>query len=320
MDTKITSGYLLKLVSRSFALAIPLLDKNKRLAVETQYLLARVIDTIEDSPLSMDDKDTLIGAFNNILLTTDTEKLLAIKNIVHENTTSENDKMLVDNVQLVLDNFFTLDSKIQNISTTYLKEMGYGMLYYQDHDVETFEDLDDYCYYVAGTVGLYLTELVEIVDERELSRDYSKSFARFLQKVNIIRDAKEDLKENRIFWPKEIIGEFKIEDLFENPDYENQALLILDNMINNALAEFEQTIYYISSIDCKESKGYRNFTLVSAIMAFETLKLLRNNYDVFSGEPIKIAKKLTLEIIAKIKAGFYTDKELLGILSESKSI
>jgi farnesyl-diphosphate farnesyltransferase len=243
MDTKITSGYLLKLVSRSFALAIPLLDKNKRLAVETQYLLARVIDTIEDSPLSMDDKDTLIGAFNNILLTTDTEKLLAIKNIVHENTTSENDKMLVDNVQLVLDNFFTLDSKIQNISTTYLKEMGYGMLYYQDHDVETFEDLDDYCYYVAGTVGLYLTELVEIVDERELSRDYSKSFARFLQKVNIIRDAKEDLKENRIFWPKEIIGEFKIEDLFENPDYENQALLILDNMINNALAEFEQTIY-----------------------------------------------------------------------------
>ncbi len=320
MDTKITSGYLLKLVSRSFALAIPLLDKNKRLAVETQYLLARVIDTIEDSPLSMDDKDTLIGAFNNILLTTDTEKLLAIKNIVHENTTSENDKMLVDNVQLVLDNFFTLDSKIQNISTTYLKEMGYGMLYYQDHDVETFEDLDDYCYYVAGTVGLYLTELVEIVDERELSRDYSKSFARFLQKVNIIRDAKEDLKENRIFWPKEVIGEFKIEDLFENPDYENQALLILDNMINNALAEFEQTIYYISSIDCKESKGYRNFTLVSAIMAFETLKLLRNNYDVFSGEPIKIAKKLTLEIIAKIKAGFYTDKELLGILSESKSI
>ena len=32
--------------------------------------------------------------------------------------------------------------------------MGYGMVYYQDHTISTFEDLDDYCYYVAGTVGL----------------------------------------------------------------------------------------------------------------------------------------------------------------------
>lgn len=320
MDTQITSRYLLKLVSRSFALAIPLLDKNKRLEVETQYLLARVIDTIEDSPLNKEDKGTLINAFNDILLTRNTEKLLAIKNIIDENTTNENDKVLVDNVELVLDNFFAFDKNIQNISTTYLKEMSYGMLYYQDHEVETFDDLDDYCYYVAGTVGLYLTKLVEIVDEKELSIDYSKSFARFLQKVNIIRDAKEDLKENRIFWPKEALGELKIEDLFENKDYENQALEILNNMINNALSEFEQTIYYISSIDSKVSKGYRQFTLVSAIMAYETLKLLRNNYNIFSGEPVKIPKKLTLEIIAKIKAGIYTDKELLSILSESKNI
>ena len=48
MANKITTKYLLDLVSRSFALAIPLLDKNKKIKVEVQYLLARIIDTIED--------------------------------------------------------------------------------------------------------------------------------------------------------------------------------------------------------------------------------------------------------------------------------
>ena len=46
MANKITTKYLLDLVSRSFALAIPLLDKNKKIKVEVQYLLARIIDTI----------------------------------------------------------------------------------------------------------------------------------------------------------------------------------------------------------------------------------------------------------------------------------
>ena len=48
MGEKITTKYLLDLVSRSFALAIPLLDKNKKIKVEVQYLLARIIDTIEE--------------------------------------------------------------------------------------------------------------------------------------------------------------------------------------------------------------------------------------------------------------------------------
>ena len=48
MGEKITTKYLLDLVSRSFTLTIPLLDKNKKIKVEVQYLLARIIDTIEE--------------------------------------------------------------------------------------------------------------------------------------------------------------------------------------------------------------------------------------------------------------------------------
>ncbi len=198
--------------------------------------------------------------------------------------------------------------------------MSYGMVYYQDHEIETFDDLDDYCYYVAGTVGVYLTKLVKEVDDKELSTDYAKSFARFLQKVNIIKDVSKDLNENRFFWPNSLFENINIKDIFENEKYKDKALNILNTMVDNAISEFENTVYYITSIDDKVSKGYKEFTLISSIMAYETLKLMRNNYNIFLGKTVKIPKTLTLEIMAKIKMGVYTDKELLMLLAESKSI
>ena len=41
---------------------------------------------------------------------------------------------------------------------------------------------------------------------------------------------------------------------------------------------------------------------------------LYNNYNVFSGEPIKIAKKETMDIVAKAKANYYTNKKLEDLL------
>lgn len=49
-------------------------------------------------------------------------------------------------------------------------------------------------------------------------------------------------------------------------------------------------------------------------MAYKTLKTMYNNYNVFSGEPIKIAKKETMDIVAKAKANYYTNKKLEDLL------
>ena len=164
MGEKITTKYLLDLVSRSFALAIPLLDKNKKIKVEVQYLLARIIDTIEDSMHEVKDKETLITGFINILKTGDTKNLENFKKVVISKTINENDKILIENIDIVLKSFFNFPIEIKNMSISYLKEMGYGMIYYQDHSISNFDDLTDYCYYVAGTVGIYLTELTRLSD------------------------------------------------------------------------------------------------------------------------------------------------------------
>ncbi|MEI0747037.1 squalene/phytoene synthase family protein [Brachyspira pulli] len=316
MATKINTKYLLDLVSRSFALTIPLLDKNKKSKVEVQYLLARIIDTIEDSNHTKEDKETLITGFINILKTENTENLENFKKIVIENTINENDKVLIENINVVLKSFYTFKQEIKNISISYLREMGYGMIYYQDHPITTFEDLDDYCYYVAGTVGVYLTELAKMLDNLELDKEKAKSLGRFLQKVNIIKDAKIDYKEKRFFWPVTLFDNENPAPYFEDGAYMDKAMEVLSQMIESAMNEFRNSIEYIMTIE-KKSIGYRHFCLVATLMGYENLKLMKNNYNIFMGETVKIPRKNTLEIVTKVKADFYTNKKLEDLLEKA---
>ncbi|WP_300369373.1 squalene/phytoene synthase family protein [Brachyspira sp.] len=316
MATKINTKYLLDLVSRSFALTIPLLDKNKKNKVEIQYLLARIIDTIEDSTHNAEDKETLITGFINILKTENIDNLENFKKVIIENSINENDKVLIENADIVLKSFFAFKQEVKNISISYLREMGYGMIYYQDHTISTFEDLDDYCYYVAATVGLYLTELVKILDNLELDRDKAKSLGRFLQKVNIIKDAKLDYKEKRVFWPISLFDNENAAPYFEDGAYMDKSMAILVKMIESAMNEFKDAIEYIMSIE-KKALGYRHFCLVAVLMGYETIKLMKGNYNIFMGETVKIPRKNVLEIVTKVKADFYTNKKLEDLLEKA---
>ena len=316
MATRINTKYLLDLVSRSFALAIPLLDKNKKVKVEIQYLLARIMDTIEDSSHTIENKETLITGFINILKTENTSNLENFKNIVIEKTINNNDKILIEHINVVLKVFFSLNQYVKNISISYLREMGYGMIYYQDHNITTFEDLDDYCYYVAGTVGVYLTELAKTCDNLELDKEKAKSLGRFLQKINIIKDAKTDYKEHRVFFPLSLFDNENPAPYFEDASYMDKAMEVLDNMVKSTISEFKNSIEYIITIE-KKAIGYRRFCLIAVLMGYETLKLIRNNYNIFMGEPVKIAKKTTLDIVTKVKADYYTNKKLEDLLEKS---
>lgn len=316
MGNKITTKYLLDLVSRSFALSIPLLDKNKKIKVEVQYLLARIIDTIEDSMHEVKDKETLITGFINILKTANIENLENFKKVAISKTINENDKILIENIDIVLKAFFNFPIEIKNMSVSYLKEMGYGMIYYQDHIITSFDDLNDYCYYVAGTVGLYLTELARLLDRLNLDKEKAKKLGIFLQKINIIKDAKTDYKEKRVFWPSSLFDNENPAPYFEDVAYMDKSLEVLNKMIESAMSEFKSSIEYIMSIE-KKSQGYRRFCLISVLMGYETLKLIKNNYDLFTGKTLKISKKTTIDIVSKVKADFYTNKKLEDIIANA---
>lgn len=71
---------------------------------------------------------------------------------------------------------------------------------------ETFEDLADYCYHVAGVVGLCCIHIWGFHDERavEASIDCGLAF----QLTNILRDLSEDADLGRVYLPQEDLRRF----------------------------------------------------------------------------------------------------------------
>lgn len=69
-----------------------------------------------------------------------------------------------------------------------------------------FEELELYCYRVAGTVGLLTSPIFGYTDERALT--YAVELGIALQLTNILRDVGEDLRRNHIYLPLDEMERF----------------------------------------------------------------------------------------------------------------
>lgn len=69
-------------------------------------------------------------------------------------------------------------------------------------DIETEAELDSYCYYVAGTVGLMVIPILSESHHLEL-RETAIMLGKAMQITNILRDIGEDLEKGRIYISKE---------------------------------------------------------------------------------------------------------------------
>src|SRR5690554_6557640 len=209
-----------------------MLDDLLRIPVTIIYLQDRLLDNFEDEipedsislqeRLSMMDKVVeLFRPGNN-----DIEELAAEITGYARLMPEDSSKELTSNALLLREAYTELDDLVKEISFKWLEEMNRGMKKYLSKEVKTFVDLDEYCYYVAGTVGGFLTDIVIYYsnlseEERDsLLANYNAS-GQFLQKINLIRDIKEDL-ENRVkhFWPL-ISLNISIDKLMDERDQED---------------------------------------------------------------------------------------------------
>ncbi len=85
---------------------------------------------------------------------------------------------------------------------------------YHNKPIKTEEDLDEYCYKAAGTVGRMLLPIVASQSFKEnKSRlvEVGVELGKAMQLTNILRDVREDFKERRIYFPDESIEHFDVE-------------------------------------------------------------------------------------------------------------
>lgn len=73
---------------------------------------------------------------------------------------------------------------------------------------ETFEELDNYCYHVASTIGLLCNQLFGYPSKE--AKDYAIFLGKALQLTNIIRDVGHDGRKGRIYIPREELQRFGV--------------------------------------------------------------------------------------------------------------
>ncbi|CAG8720457.1 3031_t:CDS:2 [Dentiscutata erythropus] len=282
--TKQRCYYFLKLTSGSFADIIMDLDPKLRDLVCIFYLCLRGMDTIEDDmTLPINIKAPMLRSF--------------YKKIGQRGWTFTENRQLLVEFDVVIEEFLLLPKECQEIIINVTKQMGNGMTDFvsisarDKYSIITLKDFDKYCYYVAGLVGIGISDLFNsvgaIIPDTTKNFDTIISMGIFLQKLNILRDFVEDLKENRKFWPKEIWGQYvsEIEDLIliEN---KQKALNCLSDMVLNTLLHVPDCLNYLIQLD---DPGIFFFAAMPLVMGYSTLAFTFKNYDSYS-KVLKIRK------------------------------
>jgi farnesyl-diphosphate farnesyltransferase len=206
---------LLKEVSRSFYLSIRFLPSRIRPAIALGYLLARASDTIADAnSLAAGDRLKILNQLREQLFTMDVLLQCGLKECA-ERQPDGAERQLLERVEKILVCARELPQKDQGLLLEVLRNIMRGQIL----DIERFElasslrvlrspeELEEYIYLVAGSVGEFWTKLglqawsrySQVDDEKIilLGTEYGKG----LQLVNILRDYPQDLRLGRSYLP-----------------------------------------------------------------------------------------------------------------------
>jgi farnesyl-diphosphate farnesyltransferase len=296
--------WALQSVSRSFALTIPLVEEALLAPIMVGYLEARILDTFEDDigkrHVSLEERVHAMNAIMEILERPDSQmakrKAKELAREAEDWVQDEHYRGLVKNFDKVLTVHRSLDERTKASMVRWMHEMNAGMQKYLQQPVYSFEDLNEYCYFVAGTPSGFLTELIRTRAKKltpkasQILQDNERDFGLFLQKVNIIRDFREDILQNeKIFWPGYLFDKHQLEpqELLD-PTHEKQAMEMLNAMVDNAIAHVTPVHDYLTAVP-DEYAGFRQGAAINFAMGVATLGEVRGNRDVFYGDrPVKI--------------------------------
>ena len=214
------AGDILKEVSRSFYITLQLLPKRVRGPICLGYLLARTSDTIADTE-SVPSRDRLafLERFGEVVQGNEPVAPLeeAVQSQFQPIQTHEGEKKLLDHTS---DALAWLDA-VSPFERQAVHDVLDDILLGQRLDCQRFgnpgtlrhlpkaEELEEYTYLVAGSVGVFWTRLcfhhwTNFADEsQETMTVWAKSYGRALQLINVLRDLPNDLANGRCYLPIE---------------------------------------------------------------------------------------------------------------------
>jgi len=293
--------YILPLVSRTFSLTIPELPLPLRKSVTTAYLLCRIADTIEDEPqIASRTKFGLLERFAGSVCGEVEPRALAqeITPLLSDHT-SPAERDLLGNLDRIVRLTHSLSTNERRAIERCLCIMCRGMYEYQENaslsGLERMQDLDSYCYVVAGCVGEMLTELfcahcAEFARKQREVFPLAVSFGQGLQMTNILKDIWEDRGRGSCWLPREVFDRYRL-DVAQLPSSHESAEFAagLRDLVGIAHAHLRNALSFTLAVPTTQA-GIRRFCLLAIGMALLTLRKINHNPRFTGGAQVKIAR------------------------------
>lgn len=277
---------ILPKVSRTFALNIGQLEGDIHRTVLLGYLLFRIADTFEDT-VYLDEvtKITALRDFSNIFKgDKDLSQRLALYEPLTYLWTEHGDaKGLIENGHRALRCYFDIPESHRQIIDPLIVETAEGMAGFQGRKQKSSHgvfqladrsDLEDYCYYVAGVVGVMLTEIFcqreRIGRVRAQLTRFQVHFGMALQLINILKDYTGDIARGWCYIPMAITEKYGIDIQNIEEVSGRQKRGIVRDMVIHIVPFLDSTLEYIKWLPLDE-RSIRLFCIVPFILGYRTL-------------------------------------------------
>jgi len=308
-------------VSRTFALTIPELPPDLELAVGNAYLLCRIADTIEDDPaLDENLRKSLHDELTAVLADGGCARTFAERARVHlsEASSAQERTLVQDTPEVVAIHRRLTETQRRAIRSCVIK-MCRGMPEYQHAEkvrgLADIQELDRYCYHVAGVVGELLTELfcehsAAIDEQRQSLYDLSASFGQGLQMTNIIKDVWDDHARGYCWLPRDVFAAagYDLDQLA--PDHDRARFRIgIEQLIAIAHGHLRNAMHYTLMIPAAET-GIRLFCLWAVGLALLTLRKVRAHPDYVSPQDVKVSRRAVAAVVMATRVSVRSDKLL----------
>ena len=241
----------------SFYYAFSLLKQPKRDAMNTVYAFCRKTDDIIDEGSDTDDLKY--------------EKLRRWRIELEKSLRGTSEYPLLNKLSAIIKQF--------NIPLEPFFELIAGMeMDLQRKRYLSFEDLMQYCYLVASTVGLMCIEIFGY--KNKSAKDYAVNLGLAMQLTNILRDVKKDSEKGRIYLPQKDLANFDYtENDLMNHKYDTNFVSLMKYEAARAEEFFDKAN---QSLDLDDKPAMFPARAMQHIYHKLLTKIETENFDVFS--------------------------------------
>ena len=317
-------------VSRTFALTVDVLEEPMASQICVGYLLCRVADTVEDAGhIPPEAQSDVLRTYRRAIDPDEDADIVEFRAAVDEWLPAERDDdwTVVAEAPTIAATFEELDPEAQAAIVPPVLEMVDGMAMFVDrHATEgglrigDRDELEQYCYYAAGTVGNLITNLLtrgDVAEERARRlRETAEEFGLLLQLVNVSKDVYDDYtEENNVYLPAEWLEAEGVEqERVVHPENRESSARVVGRTADYARSFLDDAQAYLETMPLSNGNTMEAWT-VPYLLAVGTLRELGSRpEDALTETGVKVSRQ---EVFAVMSAASDVGRDSLAELRQT---